>query len=274
MRLLIFGDLMGRAELIPALNRLSRMVDYSIFTGDMPNPGVFKYLRQKKVLNKLAKIKDVKKELIDDTLPTPALKKSTQEVVKINQLLTGQESKLYGVLGNADLYLYTQYTNWAFQLLHKKIVSLNNYSLIGYNGRPLYVFEKSNPNEPTFSEEEIYQDLKQLLSQTNPCRTILITHVPPFKILDQVLPEMIPYAQKTYGQSAKEGNIGSQGLRQIVDEHKPLLHIFAHVHESKGVFYHSHTFFINIGSTGETDEACLVEIKNSNIKVQFVSLTS
>jgi Icc-related predicted phosphoesterase len=59
---------------------------------------------------------------------------------------------------------------------------------------------------------------------------ILITHGPPHGILDLTLDGR---------------NAGCEELRKRVDEIKPKVHIFGHVHEAAGVFQNEHTIFIN-----------------------------
>lgn len=135
---------------------------------------------------------------------------------------------VYAVLSNADLrkYLRTIPVEETVQVLYNKVVRVNDYYLVGYNGRPLYQFEEENRDENAFSEEEIYDDLSTLLGQLNSSRIILATHAPPYEILDQVKPKYREYAVGMYGERAKGGHIGSVGLRRIVDEFKPRLHVF------------------------------------------------
>ena len=274
MKIILFGDLEGKTNIANHISHFPYSEhDIFIFTGDLPNPKVFKYLRQTKLAQGIVKIKDVKRELIDDTLPQKALKQATQEVIHINKILKPLKPKFYGVLGNADLHHYEKFTSWPFHLLHNHIIRLKEFYLIGYNGRPFYSFEKNNPNEPTFSESKIYNDLDNLFSQVDPDKTILVTHAPPYQILDQVKPQMISYAQSTYGKKARNGHIGSLGLRRIVLKYKPYLHIFSHVHESQGVYLNSSTIFINIGSAGETNQVCKIDLKLHNLQLNFTLLT-
>ena len=60
---------------------------------------------------------------------------------------------------------------------------------------------------------------------------ILITHGPPFGYLD------IPG-----GQSVR---VGCEMLRHRVDEFKPKIHVFGHIHGSAGYYFNGYTHFIN-----------------------------
>ena len=66
---------------------------------------------------------------------------------------------------------------------------------------------------------------------------ILITHGPPFGHLD------IPG-----GQSIR---VGCEMLRHRVDEIKPKIHVFGHIHGSSGYYYNGHTHFINASILNE-----------------------
>lgn len=66
---------------------------------------------------------------------------------------------------------------------------------------------------------------------------ILITHGPPFGHLD------IPG-----GQSIR---VGCEMLRYRVDEIKPKIHIFGHIHGSAGYYYNGHTHYINAAILNE-----------------------
>ena len=66
---------------------------------------------------------------------------------------------------------------------------------------------------------------------------ILITHGPPFGHLD------IPG-----GQSIR---VGCEMLRHRVDELRPKIHVFGHIHGSSGYYYNGHTHFINASILNE-----------------------
>lgn len=66
---------------------------------------------------------------------------------------------------------------------------------------------------------------------------ILITHGPPFGYLD------IPGDQSI--------RVGCEMLRYRVDEIKPKIHIFGHIHGSAGYYYNGHTHYINAAILNE-----------------------
>lgn len=273
MKFLAFGDLEGNTNLIRRLLKLDLgNYDFLLYLGDMPDPSVFKTLREAKVSKGINEKTDIEKELVKNTMPYKALKKATDEVVEISSLLRQVSIPIYGVLGNADLQYYSQFVDWPFISLHKKTVKLKGLNLIGYNGRPLYVFEKENKNENAFSEEDIEDDLNPLFSKVNCEQTIFVTHAPAYQVLDRVEKKMRQYATNTYGNRAKNGNIGSTGIKKIVERYKPFLHIFGHIHENEGKIRKSKTLFVNTGSLNKSQSCFSFFIQNKKVTVSRLKL--
>ena len=117
-------------------------------------------------------------------------------------------------------------------------------------------------------EEEVYNDLARLLKGLDRKRTVLLTHIPPYGILDQVVKEYRKYGVGTYGKRAREGHIGSVGLKKAISRFKPALHIFGHIHECKGMFKNK-TTFVNTGSAGEKGDVAEIYVDSGKIKVAF-----
>lgn len=74
-------------------------------------------------------------------------------------------------------------------------------------------------------------DRRRIYNEIPSDTDILITHAPPFGVLDRDRPE---------GPSA-----GCIELRQAVARVKPLLHVFGHIHASYGLTRESGTMFVN-----------------------------
>ena len=66
---------------------------------------------------------------------------------------------------------------------------------------------------------------------------VLITHGPPFSILDQTAPG--------------EAHLGCEELLRAVEEKKPKIHIFGHVHGGAGTFDNGTTRFVNAAFLNE-----------------------
>ncbi len=96
-----------------------------------------------------------------------------------------------------------------------------------------------------------YCDLGELAKGFEPGRLILLTHDPPFDILDMSF----------FGSSA-----GSVELREFVEKMRPALHVFGHIHESAGVVKHRGTIFVN-AALPEFRKAAIVELPSEKVRV-------
>lgn len=112
---------------------------------------------------------------------------------------------VFVVLGNHDKINWT--TNAPVYNIHQKYVDYQGYRFIGYR---YTLMEKS--------EKEIEEDLKRIIPYINE-KTILVTHSPPYGILDK---------------TNKGDKIGSKAIRDIITKYKLKLHVFGHVHEDYG----------------------------------------
>jgi Icc-related predicted phosphoesterase len=80
-------------------------------------------------------------------------------------------------------------------------------------------------------------DLKEIWA-TIPLETeILITHCPPFGVLDQVLP--------------RDDSQGSRTLKDRVKEVHPYIHLFGHIHEGYGQYTDGKTDYYNVSVLDE-----------------------
>jgi Icc-related predicted phosphoesterase len=73
-------------------------------------------------------------------------------------------------------------------------------------------------------------DIRERWEQIPKDLDVLVTHGPPFG----------------YGDQLKRGlRVGCEDLVQIVEDRKPRLHVFGHVHEGQGVYSNQDTKFVN-----------------------------
>jgi len=97
-----------------------------------------------------------------------------------------------------------------------------------------------SPFSPMFNDWSFMRydnDLKEIWA-TIPLETeILITHCPPFGILDQVLP--------------RDDSQGSRTLKDRVKDVHPYLHLFGHIHEGFGQYTDGKTDYYNVSVLDE-----------------------
>jgi Icc-related predicted phosphoesterase len=108
-------------------------------------------------------------------------------------------------------------------------------------------FEDMNPKCRAFTKEtdiELFQKWDIIPKDTD----ILITHSPPFSILDKVNQvQSNPYGDKRI----KEENVGSISLRNRVNSLCPKLHVFGHIHQGYGIIHLPKTTFVNASIMNE-----------------------
>jgi Icc-related predicted phosphoesterase len=96
-----------------------------------------------------------------------------------------------------------------------------------------------------------YNEIKKLAKDIDPKRLILISHDPPFGILDLTF----------FG-----GNAGILELRKVVEKIRPVLHVFGHIHESAGFLVHKGTLYVN-AALPEFRKAVVVDLPKHKVKI-------
>ena len=133
------------------------------------------------------------------------------------------------IAGNHDWFFEEYSDNYIRKLLPESVYYLNDSGIeinkVKFWGSPI---QRTFFNW-AFNRErgaEIDQHWQKIPSDTD----ILITHGPPFGILD-----------KTVGNL----NVGCEMLRKKVDALQPKIHVFGHIHEARGILEQNNTTFIN-----------------------------
>ena len=91
-----------------------------------------------------------------------------------------------------------------------------------------------SPYTPTYCRSAFQYSAEldeKLWSQVPSDVDLLVTHCPPYGILDK---------------SNKGKNAGSKALKTISQLRKPKMHIFGHIHEAQGTMKIGETLFLNV----------------------------
>ena len=160
------------------------------------------------------------------------------------RILHNSDKPVLFVMGNDDGILGSG-SGW---LAENSIVDINQrramwgkYSFVGYHYTSPFVggaFEKS--------EAEQARDFATLIKFMND-NTVLITHGPPWGILDT-----------TFGGK----HAGSKALRDLIEKRPPLVHLFGHIHQSFGI----QGIFVN-GAYPGSRKFISVDLENRKIAV-------
>jgi len=97
-------------------------------------------------------------------------------------------------------------------------------------------------------------DLRAVLDRTSsqigdPARTIFDIHAPPIGTSLDLAPQLDPKLKpKTIGGQVLMDHVGSPSVRGLVEDREPVLGLFGHIHESKGIDSIGRTPIVNPGS--------------------------
>lgn len=285
MKFLIIGDI-EKAGYLNSLSSL-KLSDYTfiILTGDMSGSpegwkiGKARGMEDRSFIPPGKNPKEYYQELLEP---------SVEKLKEVDENLGKLGIKVFAVYGNTDFKsIVARAKPKNFEIIHNKIVEVNGFYLVGYNGHPMYPWEMKEPlkkdifgytHEETskelnsFREEDVYKDLKTLTENHPSNRVITVTHTPPYKILDKVKLELVKWAVKSYGETAEDGNVGSTGLRKFILEYKPLMSIFGHIHEAKGTDKIDDTHCINAGNFDKEKELVEITLLDSKLNIEFKKL--
>ncbi len=286
MKFLAFSDLEGRHDLISRLLEFDLSgYDFLLYKGDTPDPSMYKKIRKEQTLSGVAWEKRCTSAIIEDFPETKAaFMQAIEDSRKVNDVFARLREKLpiLGVLGNSDTaptvvapMLGLEPVDFAknMTIIHNKVVQYNGYSIVGYNGRAQYQDETVvDAPQLYFAEAKAEADLDELFKELDPDKTILVTHAPPYGVLDKVDDDWIEYGTATYGDKAKDGHIGSDAFANIVAKYEPFVHTFGHIHEAAGVVRRGKTTFINGGALGESGEVEEAIVDGSQVTAKWLKL--
>ena len=144
-------------------------------------------------------------------------------------------------LENTKFRTFVVRGNWDYDLrIKNRLVMFLSNKLVEYKG---YFFIGADYRH--------YADLQKLAKGKDPRKIILLTHDPPYEILDT---------------SFFGSNAGSVELRDFDEKIRPAMHVFGHIHESAGVVKYRDTIFVN-AALPEFRKAAIVELPSEKIRV-------
>lgn len=150
-----------------------------------------------------------------------------------NFLVDAMSNKQRDQLGFSDKELEIEHPKRFF--LRDSLVNIKGIKIYGSPWTPFFDRVNKRFTAHMIPESELYVKFVQIPENLD----ILVTHGPPWGILDQCF-------------SARPVNCGSKALCKEVLEKKPKYHIFGHIHERVGLTYQSeHTCFMNVAHCDE-----------------------
>jgi Icc-related predicted phosphoesterase len=157
------------------------------------------------------------------------------------------------------------------QLCDDRIVRVGPHEMLSSS------FSNTTPwNTPReLDEDALYAKLKGLADQVEDrANAIFNLHVPPYNSGLDTANEMNPDLTLVYRSGQPNPiPVGSQAVRQIIEEYQPLLAIHGHIHESKGEARIGRTLALNPGSeynSGHIHGAVITLGDSTVLRHQFV----
>ncbi len=151
------------------------------------------------------------------------------------------------IAGNHDWFFEQETENYIQKIIPKEIIYLND-SGICIDGINIW----GSPIQPTFFDWAFNRDRGATIDQhwqMIPKNTdVLITHGPPFGILDQTM---------------RGEAVGCEMLLEKVNEIEPKLHVFGHIHEGYGILEKGKSTFVNASVLD-------INYRNRNLPVNLI----
>jgi hypothetical protein len=173
----------------------------------------------------------------------------SRSVTFVEELVAGLVGKVFLVPGNWDPEPVNKFILGSDSCIHGKKVALSDkIALVGFgfsNITPFGTFGE-------LSEDEIYRRMSKLQIDE---KTILLMHCPPRGFFDEV----------------KGKHIGSESIRKIIEEKKPLIAFFGHAHDYEGKEKYKDTMLIKVPPANKM-RGCAVRIEGEKINIEFVVL--
>lgn len=162
-----------------------------------------------------------------DLLSRGNLEELKKEIVVLSKIVKNFDMH-YFVAGNHDR-IFENNPDAALELCKENGINVLMHEAVQYKGLNLF----GSPYTPEFGRWAFNvprgEKLKEKWSQIPDITNILITHGPPYGILDEIPTEYLGY------RTNPEKNVGCRDLKDRIGELKELkTHIFGHIHHSYG----------------------------------------
>ena len=271
MKILAFSDwrVQNIEQFIDYLERLKEKPDVIVYAGDdldrfnnVPYMAMPKTLR-KQYRDELIKIQEpfgkFDKKIVEDIIFQNKIEYKMDEN-KFEKIASFSRYGLLVVAGNDDYY-YRKKAIYGEKVvdIHDNSIIIDDYAIIGIEG------STDKLSQLCYTEKEIKDHLKTKVKQVGDRQLIIVSHSPPFKILDFSI---------RFGHS----HIGSNALKDFIDKNSNTVRaiISGHSHLQGGKFkQYKNTYVVNCASHdnyGEPGKIAIIDISDDNIDISWKTL--
>jgi Icc-related predicted phosphoesterase len=173
-------------------------------------------------------------------------------VALADERTAANDNHLFIIAGNDDPWFVDEMLGSSEHLrfCDDTVVQVGTHEMISFS----YANPTPWDSPRELDEDELYRRLKALADQLEaPRRAIFNLHVPPYDSGLDTATELDADLRPVYrGGQPVEIPVGSRAVRQIIEEHQPLLSLHGHIHESRGEARIGDTLALNSGSEYNT----------------------
>lgn len=140
------------------------------------------------------------------------------------------------IAGNHDRYIANKADDFRTRVKHYKTITYLEDQAVNFDGYTIYGSPWTR-NLPSWAYQVDDEDAKECWSNIPITTDILVTHGPPYGVMDQVCKHNL--------RGREDASVGCKALLERVKVVKPKLHVFGHIHEGRGIQTDGDTTFIN-----------------------------
>ena len=166
------------------------------------------------------------------------------EAKEVLDIVKKMNKKILAIPGNLDSKEVILFLEDEKISLHGKKEKFGEFVFVGLGGATNCI------GETVFTEEQIYEKLKELIKGEKE-KVFLLTHAPPKN----------SYLDKSFSGKA----IGSDSIRQIIEEFSPKINVSGHCHEGIGKETINRTFCVNSGAV-KNGKMCLINSETKKVE--------
>jgi Icc-related predicted phosphoesterase len=182
--------------------------------------------------------------------------------------LPEQGVKCFAAPGNDDLFCVDEVLGEAgvIELLEGRVVEIDGFEMLttGWSNETPWQTEREE------SESALRERIVAMVDRlSDPARAIYNIHPPPHATnLDQC-PKLDEELRPVHsGGNPVMTSAGSTAVRQLIEEHQPVLGLHGHIHEGRGIARLARTVCVNPGSTYSEGvlQGSLIKLRNGEVR--------
>jgi Icc-related predicted phosphoesterase len=212
-------------------------------------------------------------ERVDAIFHSEVLSTAEQWLAYADEKLEGSGIRCYVAPGNDDMFELDDLirTSRHVEVVEGKVVELDRHHEMISSGwsniTPWHTYREEDDDKLRVRYDAMIAKLK------NPRNSVFNLHVPPYGTTLDDVPELDEDLTPVLGGRSLIP-VGSHAVRDVIEEHRPILGLHGHIHEGKGAIRVGKTLCINPGSMYEQGRLLGAVVKLARNKVKSYILTT